>query len=114
MENNQQKLAEQIANLFLQHEVEREARAFASLRESVDQISERLFKIENVLSSNISPSANGISQTAHPSQEKFEIAEAVAHNKIGAESDDDDEKPCPFEPTGKPCDHCSMCSSRGF
>jgi len=24
------------------------------------------------------------------------------------------EKACTFEPNGKPCDHCAMCSSRGF
>ena len=24
------------------------------------------------------------------------------------------EKVCTFEPHDKPCDHCSMCSSRGF
>jgi hypothetical protein len=24
------------------------------------------------------------------------------------------EKKCSVEPGGKPCDHCSMCSSRGF
>lgn len=113
MENNPQKLAEQIANLFLRHEGEREARDFAALRESVELINERLFKIENTLSSNIPPSAIRTPHLTHPSQEKFEVAEAAPHNQIGAETDDA-EKPCPFEPTGKPCDHCSMCSSRGF
>jgi hypothetical protein len=24
------------------------------------------------------------------------------------------EKKCSVEPAGKPCDHCAMCSSRGF
>jgi hypothetical protein len=24
------------------------------------------------------------------------------------------EKACSLEPGGKPCDHCAMCSSRGF
>jgi hypothetical protein len=24
------------------------------------------------------------------------------------------EKQCSMEPGGKPCDHCAMCSSRGF
>jgi hypothetical protein len=24
------------------------------------------------------------------------------------------EKTCSVEPGGKPCDHCAMCSSRGF
>lgn len=49
--------------------------------------------------------------TAHPSQEKFAgIGEAVAELVDFFES----EKTCNVEPGGKPCDHCGMCSSRGF
>lgn len=47
----------------------------------------------------------------HPSQEKFEIAEAIADAIFDGVHK---EKACSFEPNGKPCDHCSMCSSRGF
>ena len=47
----------------------------------------------------------------HPSIDKFTIAEAIADRIFsGVES----EKACAFEPNGKPCDHCSMCNSRGF
>lgn len=47
----------------------------------------------------------------HPSQEKFrDIGEAVAELVDFFES----EKTCNVEPGGKPCDHCGMCSSRGF
>ena len=47
----------------------------------------------------------------HPSQEKFAgIGEAVAELVDFFES----EKTCNVEPGGKPCDHCGMCSSRGF
>jgi hypothetical protein len=49
--------------------------------------------------------------TPHPSQEKFAgIGEAVAELVDFFES----EKTCSVEPGGKPCDHCGMCSSRGF
>jgi hypothetical protein len=48
---------------------------------------------------------------AHPSEEKFGVEEAAVSELVdffeGA-------KKCELEPGGKPCDHCSMCSSRGF
>ncbi len=47
----------------------------------------------------------------HPSQEKFGVEEATVAELVdffeGA-------KTCELEPGGKPCDHCAMCSSRGF
>ena len=49
--------------------------------------------------------------TSHPSQEKFGVEEATVAELVdffeGA-------KTCDLEPGGKPCDHCAMCSSRGF
>jgi hypothetical protein len=50
-------------------------------------------------------------QLLHPSQEKFAVLEAVADQIIEGLKN---EKACTFEPNGRPCDHCSMCSSRGF
>ena len=47
---------------------------------------------------------------AHPSQERFQIDEAVSELVDFFER----EKVCSVEPGEKPCDHCSMCSSRGF
>lgn len=47
----------------------------------------------------------------HPSRDAFSIAEAVADAVI---DDIRKEKACSFEPNGRPCDHCLMCSSRGF
>jgi hypothetical protein len=47
----------------------------------------------------------------HPSQEKFNINEAIVDELVEFF---EKEKACSFEPNGKPCDHCSMCSSRGF
>lgn len=48
--------------------------------------------------------------TEHPSQERFEVGEAVSELVDYFER----EKTCTVEPGGKPCDHCGMCSSRGF
>jgi hypothetical protein len=44
----------------------------------------------------------------HPSQEKFHSLRPLA--QIDAEGDEI----CPFEPTAKICDNCSLCSCRGF
>jgi hypothetical protein len=46
----------------------------------------------------------------HPSQERFGVGEAVEELVNYFER----EKVCNVEPGGKPCDHCAMCSSRGF
>lgn len=113
MENATQKLAERIAN-FLQNGESAAANDFAALQKSIEQINERLFKIENNLTAQTSPKTSD-SPSFHPSREKFGIAEAFAAHHTGALSQHSEtEKPCPFEPTGKPCDHCSMCNSRGF
>ena len=48
--------------------------------------------------------------TSHPSEERFGITEAVSELVDYFER----EKVCNVEPGGKPCDHCGMCSSRGF
>lgn len=49
--------------------------------------------------------------TSHPSQEQFAgIGEAVSELVEFFEN----EKTCTVEPGGKPCDHCGVCSARGF
>lgn len=48
---------------------------------------------------------------AHPSQEKFGVEEATVSELVDFF---EKEKNCSLEPGGKPCDHCAMCSSRGF
>lgn len=50
-------------------------------------------------------------QTNHPSQERFGIEEATVAELVEFF---ESEKKCSIEPGNKPCDHCSMCSSRGF
>ncbi|HEX8143114.1 MAG TPA: hypothetical protein VF553_11005 [Pyrinomonadaceae bacterium] len=48
---------------------------------------------------------------AHPSQERFGVDEAAVSELVDYF---EREKTCNLEPGGKPCDHCAMCSSRGF
>ncbi len=75
----------------------------------LDDFAARLGIVENQLaaSSNNSASANS-ALLAHPSLQRFEIEKTAAylpHTNI---------KACTFEPNGKPCDECAMCSTRGF
>ena len=48
---------------------------------------------------------------AHPSQERFGVEEAAVTELVDFF---EKEKVCTIEPGGKPCDHCAMCSTRGF
>ena len=76
----------------------------AALFAAIEKINHRLNKLEgiHVTSIEIKP--------PHPSLDKLSIAEAITDSIFGREFK---EKACQFEP-GKPCDHCSMCNSRGF
>ena len=47
----------------------------------------------------------------HPSQERFGVDEATVSELVEFF---EAEKQCSVDPSGKPCDHCAMCSSRGF
>ncbi len=47
----------------------------------------------------------------HVSQERFGVEEAAVSELVEFF---ESEKKCTLEPGGKPCDHCAMCSSRGF
>jgi hypothetical protein len=59
-----------------------------------------------------SPWLSGIYVPAsHPSQERFGIEEAAVSELVDFF---EGEKKCELEPGGKPCDHCAMCSTRGF
>jgi len=71
-------------------------------------INARLERLE--ASQNLPQSPGRTPQLAHPSLDKFAIAEAIADQIFASKGN---EKACTFEPS-KPCDHCSMCSSRGF
>lgn len=105
---NKNNLAEKIARIL---EAEPNSADLSSLQTSIEKINKRLDSIETKLTSQTPQSAIKTSQSLHPSQEKFSVAEAIADEII---ENLENEKACRFEPNGKPCDHCSMCSSRGF
>jgi len=109
MENrNTQNLAERIAQLLQENE---KGNDNDFLRISLEKINQRLDKIESQFAVSNPKSQIPNPKSLHASQEKFtnleEIADEIIANLQG-------EKPCPYEPTAKPCDHCSMCNSRGF
>ena len=99
------KVAERIAAILAS---ESQPLDLASLYASIEKINHRLDKLE---AAHAEQSAATNPQLNHPSLDKFAIAEAVADAIFDAKSK---EKTCTFEPNGRPCDHCSMCSARGF
>jgi Flp pilus assembly CpaF family ATPase len=108
MENqNTQNLAEKIARL-LQTEMQS---ADNSIQSSLKKINQRLDAIElNIAFQNPKSKVQNL-KSNHLSQDKFTNLEEIADEIIAGM---EQEKACPYEPTGKPCDHCAMCSSRGF
>jgi hypothetical protein len=48
---------------------------------------------------------------SYPSDERFGVEEAAVSELVEFF---ENEKKCSVDPSGKPCDHCAMCSSRGF
>ena len=104
---NAQNLAEQIADLLRGSE----KRSDEFLRSSLEKFNERLKNVEQTLTLQNSQSAIRNPQSNHFSQEKFANLEELADEIINGLPN---EKACPYEPAGKPCDHCAMCNSRGF
>jgi hypothetical protein len=104
---NTQNLAEKIA-LLLQ---DNEKGSDDFLRSSLEKINQRLDNIESKITVSDSKFQIPNSKTIHSSQEKFTSLEELADEII---ANLQNEKACPYEPTGKPCDHCAMCNSRGF
>jgi hypothetical protein len=103
--SSNESLAQKIAQLL---EAERQPSDLSSIQASLDAINARLEKLE---ASHTAPKSHfPIPQSSHPSLDKFAIAEAIADQIFTAKGA---EKACTFEPS-KPCDHCSMCNSRGF
>jgi hypothetical protein len=102
----------------------------AAMRASLGQLQDRLIQIEAKVTSGRggavapppaitaarvppthSPWLAGVNAAAHPSQERFGVEEATVSELVDFFQS---EKTCTVEPGGKPCDHCAMCSSRGF
>lgn len=98
-------LAEKIAQIL---DAETRSADLSAIRASLDKINERLDQLEKFSTVRLTDKPQN---SIHPSQDKFAVAEAIA-DEIFANYKK--EKACTFEPNGKPCDHCSMCSSRGF
>jgi|ERR1043166_4889855 hypothetical protein len=95
----------------------------AAMRASLSELQTRLIQIESkVRTGNVSyssavaapqmhsPWLAGVN-ASHPSQERFGVEEATVSELVDYFQN---EKTCSLEPGGKPCDHCAMCSSRGF
>ena len=108
-----QKLAERIALLLQQESGEKPKDDFSTLQATLEKINQRLDKIETQIAVQHSNPQSQIPnpKSFHPSQEKFAVAEAIVPEIL---EHFQKEKACTFEPNSKPCDHCAMCSSRGF
>jgi hypothetical protein len=85
-----------------------------AIRVTLNELQNRLIQIESKVGSNAprvhSPWLAGVN-ASHPSQERFGVEEATVSELVDFFQN---EKTCTLEPGGKPCDHCAMCSSRGF
>ncbi len=103
---NAHRLAENIASI-----LENEPRTIdlSSIQANIERIKVRLDSIESKLQ--LSVPTHPSTFIPHPSTERFSVIEAFADEVITKLNK---EKACTFEPNGKPCDHCSMCISRGF
>ncbi len=77
----------------------------AAMRASLTELQNRLIQIEAKVS------GPRVHSPWHPSLERFGVEEAAVSELVDFFQND---KACSLEPGGKPCDHCAMCSSRGF
>lgn len=89
----------------------------AAMRATLNEMQQRLVQIESKVGAPgptpprlQSPWLGGLN-ASHPSLEKFGVQEATVSELVDFFQS---EKACSLEPGGKPCDHCAMCSSRGF
>jgi hypothetical protein len=91
----------------------------AAVRTTLDQLQSRLVQIEaKVSSTGVAPAVPRVQSPwlsglnpSHPSMEQFGVEEATVSQLVDFFQN---EKACSLEPGGKPCDHCAMCSARGF
>ena len=137
-------LAERIARRVSQSAVGDDERAgggrevgeeLAVMRASLQELQQRLARIESHVTRKDDASTEGDGQgsvrrqpqpaasrspwlsgmyvpaASHPSQERFGVEEAAVSELVDFF---EGEKKCELEPGGKPCDHCAMCSTRGF
>lgn len=83
------------------------ASELAAVRASLNELQNRLVQIE----SRVGNVPRVHSPWSHPSLDRFGVEEATVSELVDYFQG---EKQCSMEPGGKPCDHCAMCSSRGF
>ena len=88
----------------------------AAMRATLNELQNKLVQIEAKVGSTApaaprvqSPWLSGVN-ASHPSMERFGVEEATVSELVDFFQN---EKACSLE-SGKPCDHCVMCSSRGF
>jgi hypothetical protein len=93
------------------------ASELAAMRATLNELQNKLIQIESKVGSTgpvpprvQSPWLGGLNVN-HPSMERFGIEEATVSELVDFFQN---EKACSLEPGGRPCDHCAMCSSRGF
>jgi hypothetical protein len=77
----------------------------AAMRASLNEMQNRLVQIESKVG------GPRVHSPWHPSFDRFGVEEATVSELVDFFQN---EKACSLEPGGKPCDHCAMCSSRGF
>jgi hypothetical protein len=77
----------------------------AAMRASLTDLQDRLVQIEAKIGT------PRVHSPWHPSLDRFGVEEATVSELVDFFQN---EKACSLEPDGKPCDHCAMCSSRGF
>ncbi|HKV35543.1 MAG TPA: hypothetical protein VJP89_14500 [Pyrinomonadaceae bacterium] len=80
----------------------------AAMRATLNELQNRLIQIESKVSV---PRVQSPWLASHPSADRFGVEEATVSELVDFFQS---EKACSLEPGGKPCDHCAMCSSRGF
>ena len=79
----------------------------AAMRATLSELQNRLVQIE----AKVGGDGPRVHSPWHPSMERFGVEEATVSELVDFFQN---EKTCSLEPGGKPCDHCAMCSSRGF
>ena len=114
MEDQARLMAERIArrvgaNPTLSHSSGDIASELAAMRVSLNELQNRLVQIESKI--HPEPAASRVHSPWHPSLDRFGVEEATVSALVDFFQN---EKQCSIEPGGKPCDHCAMCSSRGF
>ena len=82
------------------------ASELAAMRATLNELQNKLVQIESKVGS-----APRVHSPWHPSLDRFAVEEATVSELVDFFQN---EKQCSMEPGGKPCDHCAMCSSRGF